>query len=149
ADRSIEQLRADITKLQSDRDRLDERIGALEGAEAQREAAPKTAAAAPATSAETVRRLPVVRVGSGEPPATEGETIDENGGDPRPMVEATGPAGAKRGRGAPRSDDSSNPALSAEAKRDYEAALALVRTKQHDKALDALTTFLVRYPDHP
>ena len=39
--------------------------------------------------------------------------------------------------------------MSPEAKRSYESALALVRSKQYDKALDALTAFLVRYPDHP
>ena len=62
-------------------------------------------------------------------------------------MQATGaPSGAKRGRPGSRSDA---PALSPEAKHAYEAALTLVRSKQYDKALDALASFLVRYPDHP
>jgi tol-pal system protein YbgF len=40
-------------------------------------------------------------------------------------------------------------AFSSEAKRDYEAALALARGKQYDKALQGFTAFLVRFPDHP
>jgi tol-pal system protein YbgF len=148
ADRSVETMKAEITKMQADRDRFDERLGALEAAEQRRDDAerrPRTA------RVEVVPRLPVVRVGQGDGgpslAPTEGEVADV-GSDtdgPRPVVEASGPPGARRGRPGPRTD---NPGLSPEAKRDYEAALAQVRTKQYDKALDAFTAFLVRYPDH-
>jgi tol-pal system protein YbgF len=163
ADRSVEDLRTDITKLQADRDRLDQRLGALETAEQQRDPADahKSGAGAPPGDArgrsesagDTPRRLPVVRVGEADAtPPPEGETVDAEGeGDPRPIVQASGsPAGAKRSRSGSRADNAAlAPALSPEAKRSYESALALVRSKQYDKALDALTGFLVRYPDHP
>jgi tol-pal system protein YbgF len=147
ADRSIDLLKADIVQLQADRDRLDQRLGALESSEA-REGDASRAVAPPA--AEPARRLPVVHVGEGQD--VEGESVDDaDGGDPRPIVQATGsPASAKRGRAGSRSDRAPLPdAMSPEAKRTYESALALVRSKQYDKALDALSAFLVRYPDHP
>jgi tol-pal system protein YbgF len=40
-------------------------------------------------------------------------------------------------------------ALDPEAKRAYDAALALVTAKHCDKALDAFAAFLVKWPDHP
>ena len=40
-------------------------------------------------------------------------------------------------------------ALDPQAKPAYEAALALVNAHQYDRALDALASFLVKYPDHP
>jgi tol-pal system protein YbgF len=39
--------------------------------------------------------------------------------------------------------------LDPEAKRAYDAALALVTSKQCPKALDAFAAFLVKWPDHP
>jgi tol-pal system protein YbgF len=155
ADRSVEQLRADITKLQADRDRLDQRLGALETAEQQRDPAEtnKTGAAPSSREAraEAPRRLPVVHLGEGENGSHETEPSEPEGeGDPRPVVQATGsPSAAKRGRGGSRADDAALTAFSPEAKRAYESALTLVRSKQYDKALDALSSFLVRFPDHP
>jgi tol-pal system protein YbgF len=146
ADRSVEQLKSDIAKLQADRDRIDQRLEALESAEPRREEAKPSGR--PATSPDSVPRLPVVRVGqasSGAP--VDGDAPDAEGAGPRPVLQATGSPGAlaKRGRSGSRGDA---PGLSPEAKRDYEAALALVRSKQYDRALEALTTFVVRYPDH-
>jgi tol-pal system protein YbgF len=147
ADRSVEQLRADITKLQADRDRLDQRVGVLEAAEQQRDPAELRRDAAPA---EPPRRLPVVHVGESGAPA-EGETVDvEPDGGARPIVQASGsPFGAKRSRSGSRDEAALSGALSPEAKRAYESALTQIRSKQYDKALDLLTAFLVRYPDHP
>src|SRR5216683_3756896 len=109
ADRSAEQLKADITKMQADRDRLDERLGALEAAEQRRETGHKPRAE---NGPEPVPRLPVVRVGDGEgggPPLapTEGEAPDTetDTGDPRPVVQETGSraaASSKRGRSGSR-----------------------------------------------
>jgi tol-pal system protein YbgF len=148
ADRSVENLKAEITKMQADRDRFDERLGALEAAEQRRDDAERRPRVA---KNEMVPRLPVVRVGEGDAgPAlgpNEGEVADV-GSDtdaPRPVVEANGPAVLGRHGRAGRPD---SPGSSLEAKRDYEAALALVRAKQYDNALEAFTAFLVRYPDH-
>jgi tol-pal system protein YbgF len=88
-------------------------------------------------------------VGGGDSPSELPGDTEVDGGEPRPIVQETGAPSAKRARSGSRSDGAISGALSPEAKRGYEAALVLVRSKQYDKALDALTTFLVRYPDHP
>ena len=44
ANRSVEKLRADIAKIEADRDRLDQRVGALEAAEQRRQEEPDSAA---------------------------------------------------------------------------------------------------------
>jgi len=150
ADRSVEKLKSDISKLQADRDHLDERLGALEAAEQQRDpAAPR------ARGADAPRGLPVVHLGEGEtpapPPADEGEPTDAVGADgPRPIVQAMGTASSgRRRRTGSRETSAVSSVSSPEAKKGYDTALALVRSKQYDQALDALTTFLVRFPDHP
>src|SRR5262245_12096870 len=74
ADRSVDQLKTDISQLQADRDRLDQRLGALETAEHEREGAGKPPGP-DARTAEPPRRLPVVRVGEGD--SQEGEPGDE------------------------------------------------------------------------
>ncbi len=151
ADRSVEKLRADIAKIEAERDRLDQRVAALEAAEQRRQEAllpPAPKASAPA------RPLPVVRVGEAEahgaalPPAHgEAPDVDTDGDNQRPKVHASGMRGGTERRSS--KDGGDDPvAFSAEAKRDYDAALALARGKQYDKALQAFTAFLVRYPDH-
>jgi tol-pal system protein YbgF len=147
ADRSVEQLKGEITKLQADRDRIDQRLEALESAERERDEG-KPVGRPRTGSPESVPRLPVVRVGeSSATPSAEAEPTDADSADPRPVVQANGsPASlAKRGRSGSRGDGVN---VSQEAKRDYDAALALARSKQYDRALEALTAFLVRYPDH-
>jgi tol-pal system protein YbgF len=59
---------------------------------------------------------------------------EPNGGTAGPPVQA----------GAPKAS-----ALDPEAKRAYDAALALVNQKQFAQALDAFAAFLVKWPDHP
>jgi tol-pal system protein YbgF len=165
ADRSVEQLKTDIAKLQADRDQLDQRVGVLETAEQERDpgdphkrgtsTSPDARApdalvggASGTAAAEPPRRLPVIRVGGGETSDEPPVDVDVDGGEPRPVVQETGsPAAAKRLRAGSRPDGAGT--FSPEAKRQYESALVLVRSKQYDKALDALAAFLVRYPDHP
>ncbi|HMI87368.1 MAG TPA: tol-pal system protein YbgF [Polyangiaceae bacterium] len=152
ADRSIEKLRADISKIEADRDRLDQRVGALEAAEEHH----RETLAAPAPKASSAARtLPVVRVGENEARATalppahgEAPDLDTGSADLRPIVHASGSRGATERRGSKDGGDDAT-AFSPEAKRDYDAALALVRSKQFDKGLQAFTAFLVRFPDHP
>jgi tol-pal system protein YbgF len=105
-DRSIEQLRADITRVAADRDRLEERVVALERTEQTRTDA----------AAQSPAPLP-------DPPRARADEA------PRPEA----PRSAKIG---------------GDAKHDFDSALALARSKQFDKAIDGLTAFLVRYPDH-
>jgi tol-pal system protein YbgF len=116
-ERAIEQLRADLTRVSADRDRLEERVSALETTEQKRteaEAHPEPSAPSPVES----------------PPS-------------HPAVVRGGPEVRPADLDASRA-----PRPSGDAKHDFEAAMALVRAKQYDKAADALTAFLVRYPDH-
>ena len=151
ANRSVEKLRADLAKIEADRDRLDQRVGALEAAEQRR----REELDAPARKApsEPARGLPVVRVG-GEAdaaalPSSHGEApdLDTGSADRRPLVRGSGSHGSTERRGSKDGGDEAT-AFSPEAKRDYEAALALARGRQYDKALQAFTAFLVRFPDH-
>src|SRR5689334_606795 len=87
ADRSVENLRAEITKIQADRDRLEERVGALEAAEQKREGAAKP----PEPRALPPRPAPPLPAGSlgdrpGPPPpdGLERESVDTDGSEPRP-----------------------------------------------------------------
>jgi tol-pal system protein YbgF len=52
-------------------------------------------------------------------------------------------------RPGPSSEGSRPSVLDPEAKRAYDDAHALVDAKRYDRALEALTAFLTRYPDHP
>ncbi len=152
ADRSVEKLKADIAKLQVDRDRLDERVGVLETAEQQRD--PASSRVRAEARSETPRGLRVVHLGEGEtmpPPPEDSEPTDAVGADgPRQVVQSMGtaPSGRRRRTGS-RETSTVSSVSSPEAKKGYDTALALVRSKQYDQALDALTSFLVRFPDHP
>lgn len=116
-ERALDQLRADLTRVSADRDRLEERVSALETMEQKR----TDAEAKPEPSAP-----PAV-----EPPSSR-PAVGRGGAEVRPTD----------------SDASRAPRATGDAKRDFEAAMALLRAKQFDKAADALTAFLVRYPDH-
>jgi tol-pal system protein YbgF len=161
ADRSIEDLRAELTKVQADHDRLDERLGALESAEQRRAENEQRGLKGRDSGVDEGRsRLKVVRVGdagelaeagtggaeSAEP--APGEGADDQGS--RPLVEATGSrVPTRRGKPGDVRAYGESTVLSPQAKHEYDAALALVRSKQYDKALDALAGFLVHNPDHP
>jgi tol-pal system protein YbgF len=151
ANRSVEKLRADIAKIEADRDRLDQRVGALEAAEERRRE--EVESPARKTPSEPSRRLPVVRVGEADAqalPPSHGEApdLDTGSGDLRPLVRGSGSRGGTERRASKDGGDEAA-AFSPEAKRDYEVALGLARGKQYEKALQAFTAFLVRFPDHP
>jgi len=112
--RTLEELRADITRVAADRDRLEERVAALERAG---QSGSDAVEPAPPTSG------PVAV--DARPPAARAST------DARTDAESA--------RAAKSTSD---------AKRDFDAALGLMRARQFDKAIDGLTAFLVRYPDH-
>ena len=159
-DRAVEQLRADLVKVQAERDRFEGRLEALEAAHDRRERETKRSAGGSfaegrGAAPETVPRLPVVRVGEEPPPAlapSDGEVseVGPDSGDVRPVVQANGVRSpAERRRRGRNGGEPSPSSLTPEARRDYDAALGLVRAKQYEKGLEALTAFLVRYPDHP
>jgi len=82
----------------------------------------------------------------------EVESADTEDPSPRPTIRVIG--SGRRGDSQSSVEDAppegARPSvLDPNAKRDYEAALALIGRKQFDEAIDALAAFLVKYPDHP
>jgi tol-pal system protein YbgF len=137
-ERQLDDMRAQIDELQADRDRADRETLAPEVADAR---GPGVPARVPAPLPPPPP--PAVSVG-GQPQAED--VPDPDDPTPRPTIRVVG-------RAVP--DDGSTPAatrssaLDPEAKRAYDRALALVRSRQCDRALDALASFLVKWPDHP
>ncbi len=86
------------------------------------------------------------------------EAADDPG--PRPVIRARGVPHARGGdtveetmpeeaAGQPQSQAPRPSALDPDARRAYDAALALVNGKKYTQALDAFAAFLLKYPDHP
>jgi tol-pal system protein YbgF len=185
-ERQINELRDELAKVQSDSDKLEQRLGKLEVDSAPRgdlRASDINPPAPPARSDSApvaTPRLRVVHVGpdgveeSSPPAETAGslDAADPADTSPRPHIKIQGTGGdttvtsgkgrARRVRNdrieeiVPSSDTSAGggsggapSALDPEAKRAYDAALALVNAKKYPQALEALAGFLVKWPDHP
>ena len=139
ADRQFAEMREQVTKMETERDRVDERLSALEIAVADQKSNARATPASPIPPARVVQ--------VGDPAETDG--ADPNDKTDRPDIRVTGAAGSSstpRGRAG---KTASNPALDLDAKPAYDAALALVQQRQYDRGLEALNAFLVRFPDHP
>jgi tol-pal system protein YbgF len=190
--RKLAQLRDDIRRVQTDHERLEQRLSVLEVGAADSQ---KQGTSAFLGSPDGGAKLRVVRLRpdgteerattgdasstsatrAGEPPASvpgsASASVSTEDGTPRPSIRVTG-GGARTSRGSARGSagsasdqieqtepDEGAPrvranaprpsALDPEAKRAYDAALALVNARQYDRALEAFAGFLVRYPDHP
>ncbi|HVH47398.1 MAG TPA: tol-pal system protein YbgF [Labilithrix sp.] len=158
ADRHFAELHEAVGKVQAEQDRTNDRLGLLEvGAADEKTRAAKTPKPSPA---------PPRTVSIGDEDSAH-ESDDPNDPNARPEIRLQGQGGASssrplrgktRGRGearvepadeTPRADASRASILDPDAKKSYEAALALATSKQYDRALEALAAFLVRYPDHP
>ena len=102
-----------------------------DGSEEEADAAPEVAGEA----ADDPSTRPVLKV-KGVPHARGGEVVEQTMPDenaqPQPQTNTPRPS-----------------ALDPEAKRAYDAALALVNGKQYGAGLDAFAGFLMKYPDHP
>lgn len=178
-DRRVSKLREELARVQADRDRVDQRLIALEN---QVTSTPAETKVEPPRPVQTPS-LRVVRLGADGAMASEvtsaeetaAATDDDGGSAARPVLRVLGsPRG--RGRGAERAkadvitqtlppeepvagapnglpsirERAPRPsALDPEARRAYDESLALVRNKQCQKALDAFAGFIVRWPDHP
>jgi tol-pal system protein YbgF len=153
-------MREQVSRMQADNDRLDERIGALEVAVAD-EKNPRTESVGTGVGAATPAAR-VVQLGG----PSEADAPDPNDPSARPDIKVTGAPGAapsrprsgKSGRarieesdplGGVRTDGARSSALDPDAKKAYETALAQVQAKQFDRGLEGLNAFLVRWPDHP
>ena len=167
ADRQFAEMRDQVGKIQSEQDR-DGRL-AFEGDDADLklvETPPLKAVSTPAIPAPAAPRT--VQIGSD---GDDGQSDDPNDPSTRPEIRLQGQAGSaprplrgktthgKNGdvriepsdatRDDTRSDSSHPSVLDPDAKRSYDDALSLVNAKQYDRALEALGTFLTKWPDHP
>jgi tol-pal system protein YbgF len=129
-----------------------------------------------ARSAATPGRGNVQAIGEGATDPQAGDSAlngeDPNDTTPRPVIRVVGVRRAQRGvHGLDQVDEtipdeptnggaagpplrsnapgSQAAALDTDARKAYDAALALVNAHQYDQALDAFAAFLVRWPDHP
>jgi tol-pal system protein YbgF len=159
ADRHFAEMREQVSRMQAENDKFDQRLGALEVAVAD-EKNPR----AENTNTGTGPAAPAARVVQLGGPS-EAEPADPNDPSARPDIKVTGVPGAapsrprsgKSGRarieesdiGGVRSDSVRSSALDPDAKKAYETALAQVQAKQFDRGLEGLNAFLVRWPDHP
>jgi tol-pal system protein YbgF len=149
-ERQLDSMRADIERIQGERDIEAQPSGDLEPARA-----PSSAAAAPAPVAPPISLPPPdVAPGQASDMGEADDYADPEDTSPRPKIRVFGSPRA-RGRGGEDqieqvgADDGAGSVLDPEAKRAYDAALALVNAKQYGPGLDALTAFLVKWPDHP
>jgi tol-pal system protein YbgF len=170
-------LEVEVNRLQADRDRRDERFLHEEGGSGLAKSLPPQSARG-GSPAPTARTVQLGEEGS-EPPPVDGaqpqgastlDGDDPNDTTPRPSIRVEGgPPGRRGARGVERIDETlpedvpnggaagpairtnapTPSALDLDARRAYDAALALVNAKQFDKALDAFAGFLVKWPDHP
>jgi tol-pal system protein YbgF len=165
-------LKSELAKVEHESEALSRRVGDLEEREALRKADPPAAAdREPVVAVDRPRPIRVVKLAPEDaPPAASATapglaTVDASGaagdgddddGSPRPFLRI-GPGGAveqslpddgvvptKGKRSA-----ASSSAIDPKAATDYESAMSLVKAKKHKAALDALASFLVRWPDHP
>jgi tol-pal system protein YbgF len=153
ADRQAAEMREQITKLEAESDRIDQRLGSIE-VEMTEERQAKADAPPPTTTTPAAPLPPPRVVQLGGTPEVVND--DPNAPDARPEIRLVGSAGsARNARGRSRADDDASPppmrspALDPEAKKAYEQGLALVQGKQYAKGNDQLAAFLVKWPDHP
>ena len=153
AERQLNEMSTSIGKVQVEQDRENhafmEEPGAAAAASANPAAAKTNAAASP---------RPVQSLDALEDPGP----ADPEDPSARPEIKVQGGGGGYRaqparkiapsGRAAEetlRTDGPRSTALDPEAKKTYEDGIHLVQSKQFDKALEVLSTFLTRWPDHP
>lgn len=158
-ERQLAKMREELDHVEQSEGRFDERLSAIE----LHDTAPP-AAQAPSTPTPPLRVVRLAPDGSEESEAsseTAGMAQPADDTSARPVLKVTG--GGRRGgkelveqtmpdESAAPSPSSSGPrpsALDPEARKAYDAALALVNGKKYTQALDAFAGFLLRYPDHP
>lgn len=153
------EMRETISRIQSDRDRMDQRLGALEVALAEEKGARAKETASPGAAPPAAPPPRTVSLGAGEPSR---ENDDPNDTSSRPEIRVVGAPGAnsRNARGKSRRNDDAevgslrveparSSALDPDAKKAYENGLSQVQAKQYDRGLETLNAFLVRWPDHP
>lgn len=142
-------MRADVARLESDQDRLASRLTAIEVSGTTRSASTRPEpgpTVSPPSGERPALRVVVLKPGD-ETESSEATTTDEGAAsqtvkagrepdDDREPV-AFGKKGSKARAKKTRA-----------AGKEYDDAYALVRAKDYERAIPALTGFLVRFPDH-
>jgi tol-pal system protein YbgF len=177
AEKQVDALRLELTKLRAETAALSERLDAVELSQGTFRGGPGRggggavsggAGAAGATGAGAAGAgaagaggasakgsgaagddrpsLSVVRLapdgsGSGSGSGDAGGEYDDSEDAPRPVLRSVGGGGVIEERSAPAGNG-------AAALREYDRALELWRSKSYDRAIEAFTAFLARYPDH-
>lgn len=138
ADKQFDALHAEIAKVQADQSRLSERIGGLESDLARKKSSEER-------SAEVTERPPL-KVVVLRPDADDHKDDEEAAGSDDESERTTVQA---RGKGDYGTAVKGKKAKAGDAEKDLEAALGLLKKKSHQKAIEALTGFLVKNPGHP
>jgi tol-pal system protein YbgF len=139
ADMHFDALRTEISKIQADQDRLMERLDGLEArAERNEKGAPQGDRPA----------LKVVVLEPEGDPAGEDQAPGEPEVDdaPRTVVRAHGAEDDRKGQKKAKGDRG---ASDLDADRELQDAVNLVKKKQYQRGIEALTAFLVRFPANP
>lgn len=135
--RQFAEMRREINAIQSNQDRLNERVTALELAGRSSSSGKR---------ADERPELEVVRLGPGAPVENDRETYvpPEDDSEPPTVIRAEGDQmpSVHRGSRPPKG------ATDAQASREYDQAMDLIDRKRYDDALELLAGFLVRYPGH-
>ncbi len=160
ADRHLTEMRHSLDKLQAERDRMSPPAGDLDGVDAVN-TTPPPSPALPSEPAGPERRLSRTVSIDGEPDIGDDERSDAV---ERPTIRLVGrssggssgaPSRSNRGKSRIEiidyagSEEPRASILDPEAKRSYDAALALAQSKQCPKAIEAFGVFMATWPDHP
>jgi tol-pal system protein YbgF len=138
ADMHFDALRAEIGKIQADQDRLMERLDGLEArAERNEKGAPQ---------GDRPALKVVVLEPEGEPSSDEQAGEPEVDDAPRTVVRAHGSDDDRKGQKKAKGDRGSS---DLDADRELQDAVNLVKKKQYQRGVEALTAFLVRFPANP
>jgi len=137
-EKELAELRSELTKLRSDQARAQERLDALEIASGGLRSGGGAASDGPSTGKPIDPDRPALEVVRLAPDV---DPDDPDADTPRPVVRAVGSGGSIVDRGAR--------GKSGGAQDDLDKALDLYKAKSWDKALEMLSGFLVKNPDHP
>lgn len=145
-EKQLAEMRETMSRMQIERDRIDQRLEALELAVADEKSADAAKKGAqPAAAAAPMSPPRVVQLGGDD----RGENDDPNEPAARPRIEVTGPGGGGGPGGRSAASAARASALDPDAKKTYEKGLSQVQGKRYDDGLDTLAAFLVKWPDHP
>lgn len=159
AERQMDEARKEIMRMQANNERLNERVTVLEAAQASRTTnARRESPVSDRPKLKVVKLLPGQETDepNGEVADTDRAAADDDdaagaGLEGGTVIRLEGSRSAVKTKVSTSSEKAADRAKeakrSAQTAKDYESAIALVKNKQYDKALEKFAEFLVRYPD--